>query len=234
MEFNPILAKELASLINCAYKQHHINEQWIPIGYTILQSITIKENGSTIPFGYICTKNNQTYVIFRGTSTPFEWYTDVLAAQVPFIVGKTTKGFKGIYDQIIPQIPKLPNNTIISGHSMGGALAHLLGYTFKEINPIIYSFCVPRFCDIELACSYNSLQLVSYRIFNTEDIVSYLPLATTNIGLEHIPIEILAKFFTKSNSNSFQHVGVPIPVTYNRECIMENHSVLPYIDQVKY
>lgn len=106
----------------------------------IIKSIMTKK----LPFGFIVRNGTDVTVVIRGTITPQEWIDDLKAAPVQFLPdnpawGKTTSGFKSLYSEMIAQIlPVLRDNLkngdslYVTGHSLGGALAHLVSAGLSE------------------------------------------------------------------------------------------------------
>lgn len=200
-----------------------------------------------IPFGFVATRGNNIYVVFRGTRTPLEWFDDVTIKQIAYIQGwgKTTLGFKAIYDElsghIIDALQKLyqtqPNSNIfVTGHSLGGALATLcvpdiLSKT-KFQNPILYTFASPRTVDVEFAKTFRDKKIEGFRIANTEDIVPTLPLSTPflekdllGIARALIALGLQSSLARISNYEVFEHVGEPIHFTVQKGTIADNHNL---------
>jgi triacylglycerol lipase len=203
---------------------------------------------TAVPFGYVATKDGNAYVIIRGTQTPLEWLADFTVGQVPFqqdpTWGRTTVGFKNIYDQfataIIDQLKLLrakgqAKNIFVTGHSLGAALAHLVAadiFIQLGVAPISYTFSGPRTGDPLFAAAYAKAQIETWRVFNTEDIVPTVPLAAveltpSKIGLTtNSQIEIVLQYLVKLiPSGVFQHIGNPVAVTFQRGDIADNHNL---------
>jgi hypothetical protein len=115
-------------LIDQAYQQFTIAKaanpsRWtIQDGYTLETQFCATENfvplpieipslkpaPNPLPFGFIASKENATYVVIRGTQTPLEWFDDASIQPMPFNAGwgNTTVGFMSIHRQIFPEIHK--------------------------------------------------------------------------------------------------------------------------------
>gem|GEM_PF-3253510 len=62
---------------------------------------------------------------------------------------------------------------------------------------------------------------MTWRIFNTEDLVPTLPFAVLEIGENQISGNVLARLF----GNGYEHVGYPIAVTSWKDNVTDNHGV---------
>lgn len=254
-------ALELGALIKHSYTQFEqrstpaTKQSWKPPQYTVVTECQLKQpSGEVVPFGFIATKDNNCYVIFRGTRTPFEWIDDVAIKQVDYLAGwgQTTKGFNDIYRKLSPQIISALNNLkkqmpslaniFLTGHSLGGAIADLCAADIlsnTSFKPISYTFGSPRTGDIDFAKKYLNSGIVSWRIFNTEDIVPTLPLPTFHIhpselGLNDSTIELSLKLVLSNIASNliFQHIGIPISFTFHKETIADNHNLDNYLQNL--
>src|SRR5262245_6926679 len=159
-----------------------------------------------VPFGFVATKGNDVYVVIRGTKTPLEWFDDFTAQPVSFQPsgkpwGNTMRGFKLLYDDLGPQISQALgtlqagggalHSIFVTAHSVGAALAHLsAAETMAQFGakPVSYTFCGPRAGDPQFVAAFETANLLTWRIFNTEDIVPTVPpaavqLATPSMGM---------------------------------------------------
>ncbi|MCB1322425.1 MAG: lipase family protein, partial [Leptospiraceae bacterium] len=125
------------------------------------------------PIGFVCRRGLDRYLIFRGTSAGIEWVQDSMLAQVPWrgpvgdltLGGGVHRGFLQIYQNIIPHPNSLRlkrgffsrkwGRLIISGHSLGGALASLAAFELNHLKPIVYTFASPRVFDPDFAAAYR-------------------------------------------------------------------------------
>jgi hypothetical protein len=212
-----------------------------------LDFIHLRGGTGPIPFGFIASKDDAVYVVIRGTQTPLEWFDDASIKPVAFNAGwgSTTSGFLLLHRQIFPTIlaffsgRQVPlGKLFITGHSLGAALANLVAadLAFNQLLKTdatkVYTFSGPRVGDSAFAAKFREhLGLSSWRVFNTEDLVPTLPLATTELdprsklGLFESKIELLLKLILTQTPLLFQHVDEPVAVTYQRNTIADNHNL---------
>ncbi len=73
-----------------------------------------------------------------------------------------------------------PRSFVVTGHSLGSALATLFGIENKEKNTFdvstICTFASPRVGDSEFVRQFNLLPVTSWRLVNTQDLVPKVPL----------------------------------------------------------
>ena len=187
-----------------------------------------------VSFGFIGTIGNDVFVVIRGTKTPLEWFDDFSAEPVAFQPsnqpwGSIGRGYSRIYDDIGPQIIKILteykaaggslDSIYVTGHSLGAALAHLAAAGIAAefgVTPISYTFSGPRAGDSIFANAAQDAGMVTWRIFNTEDIVPTVPpaavqMATPNMGMHGItPLTQALSTFVKLNTVGYEHIGHPI------------------------
>lgn len=130
---------------------------------------------------------------------------------------KCHKGFYVIYNsirtQLLTLIDKYPSaNLILTGHSLGGALAQLCSLDLSHLNPINYSFGSPLVFNKFGFETYNKLVPYSYRITNIYDMASFLPLPVMPSG------------------DTYYHVGHLVLFENNLGKYTNNHS-LAYIQE---
>lgn len=251
-DFDKNRAVELGKLVDAAYTQYGqratVGNAWEPAGYQIHAVFQAKECGVLVPFGFVASKGTDAYVVLRGTLTPFEWLDDATIVPVPFFLnwGNTTHGFKVAYRQLSPTIIQAIDtlksatafqDLYVTGHSLGAALAHLGAadiFAQRQISAISYTFAGPRTGDQAFAAAFVNAGLRTWRIFNTEDIVPTLPLSTpelapASLGLGETAGEMLLKLFLQHAAVNrggwlYEHLQVPIAVTYQKGSIADNHS----------
>ena len=136
------------------------------------------------------------------------------------------------YQDIRDEIDKYKgsvNSIVICGHSAGGALATLFYYVYENDNnrtklKIPVEYCITYGSPRVLINSHLNMELFYdkcnslIRIFNTLDIVPYLPL--------HNPVS-----FTTNIMSGFTHVGIPFPLDSN---VKNNSLNLLLLNILKY
>ncbi len=106
-----------------------------------------------------------------GTMTPGQ--QDSTPAPTTFaadIARAVSEGFAGNLDPALPMV--------VTGHSLGGALATLLVADLTAntpLKPLAWTFASPRVGDATFAARYSGLSTVSWRIYNQPDIVPNFP-----------------------------------------------------------
>jgi triacylglycerol lipase len=212
-----------------------------------LDFIHLRGGTKPIPFGFIASKDDAVYVVIRGTQTPLEWFDNASIKPISFNAGwgNTTNGFLRLHRQIFPKILEFFSGRqaplgrlFITGHSLGAALANLVAadlafnQLLKKDATKVYTFSGPRVGDSSFAAKFREhLGLSAWRVFNTEDLVPTLPLATTELdprsklGLFESRIELLLKLILTETPLLFQHVDEPVAVTYQRNTIPDNHNL---------
>jgi hypothetical protein len=155
-----------------------------------------------VSFGFVAQDPAGNVVVaIRGTEGILEWVQDAkfLAIKCPFLAGAglTEDGFTAVYEslrvaqdpaskRLVDALPGLPfpkpvASIIITGHSLGGALATLLALdvaanTALGKNLTAWTVASPRTGDPSFADTYNQVVPNENRVANRLDIVPKLPL----------------------------------------------------------
>lgn len=206
--YDPLFAKftmllcENVTYTNCLDPDNII----LPISFdkkiiTILYSKT-KYSNNTIIYGYLFYDINSktTFLIWSGTATARMWISDFnfQLESFPSSVNdnadvKVHEGYLNVYLKFRKQILNAwetiykdkSSYFVIAGHSLGGALTYISAFDFmlnhkEDIPLIIYTYGSPRVGNTEFVSQYNKLPFYrSIRIFNTEDLIPYIPLPVT-------------------------------------------------------
>ena len=192
------------------------------------------EAGEPLPIGFVATAGGRIYVVFRGTQTISEWISNAQFAQVdyPYVAdgGMTHRGFTELYASIQEDViasvtavkERLPDATILlTGHSLGGALAILAGPDLKERTgyvPVLYNFGAPRVGDPTFSRRFEGLVDTSWRTVNTNDPVPDLP-PTTVPGFEG----------NRPVTYSYDHIRTARAITFGSPVeIPVSHSLCNY------
>jgi len=127
------------------------------------------------------------YVTICGTKTSDDIMEDLQAKLVPLAIpgledDYAHDGFVDIMHKVLPQvITRLGSikKIIITGHSLGGAVATLLAYVLAknrpELDVQVHTFGSPRVCSRALATKYNAAVPKTVRVVLDRDIVPTLP-----------------------------------------------------------
>lgn len=146
-------------------------------------------------FGFALTSSTYNIIALRGTQSNFEWALDATIPQVPvpivwynhgkFQAAQVHLGFLIFFamlaDQIIAAAKQfnLALPCLVTGHSLGGALAVLSAPSLKILLPAqtfeMYNFAGPRVGDGTFVDAYNFFVPQSYRVVNLSDVVPMLP-----------------------------------------------------------
>jgi len=167
-------------------------------------------------FAYIFwNQNGQACFSFTGTFFAGQWLDDFHFRQVPatklngYECGVDVHtGFYQIYIRVRCELWKWwqtydssIRELYISGHSLGGALSTLCAFDFADVDAklIHYSFAAPRSGNVKYSEVFDQRVPQSLRIYNTEDIVVAVPLATfEGVTYQHTSVESGSVPFTKS------------------------------------
>jgi|TARA_R110000796_G_scaffold48135_4_gene115607 triacylglycerol lipase len=95
--------------------------------------------------------------------------------------GKVHAGFKAEIDKLYPALvkwlkPKSKKKLIITGHSLGAAMATILASRLKPTSPdlVLYTFGCPRVGNREWGVQFDDIE--AYRFVNTNDIIPQVPM----------------------------------------------------------
>jgi triacylglycerol lipase len=202
----------------------------IPAGYRYLSSFTAQAYGTSREwFGYLIESDDTIVIAFRGTTSTADTVSDLIASQTPFPwisnAGKTHRGFTDIYgtarQQILECLSKCDSNKklIISGHSLGGALATLCALDLvcnsKFASPIVYTFGAPRVGDPTFAAVYNRKVPITNRVVIESDLIPLVP-------------PPIYKSPTNSNVYLYLHVKGGFTLHFVSDSLSKNHALINY------
>lgn len=235
-DFNQPITREAAFLVKLAYDQFK-NATWnLGTGYQELGSLIA--DGER--FGFVARNltTQNVFVVFRGTETLMDWLANLSFHQVPHAWGMVERGFSDLYRQcsisVIAAVKRVPANSsvFVTGHSLGSALATLAtaDLAINGIASAMYNFASPRVGNPAFAAQFDSNGQVAarWRIVNTEDIVTTVPLATPNPGIDLPPLSPIALLLRPLEKLNYTHVGTPVNFTVNNGSIIANHGIGTY------
>jgi hypothetical protein len=193
MIFSKPAALQLCALNEAAYALATTGHCTLPAGFT--EPVAIRMGAGDRPFflrgdpldiwGYTTSNAGNLYVVFRGTQFTSgldfaqEWAEDALSLPMePLGAGKVHLGFYGAYEAL--RQPALdasaavgaptPNGRVITGHSLGAAIATLC---WADLGGDLMTFASPRVGDPAFGTALWNGQTV--RIVNAPDIVPDVP-----------------------------------------------------------
>lgn len=180
-------------LINLCLRASKAANQWAPHvvdvkGLYIMENFSSKEGVKGF-MGIEKPNDGTTIIAFGGTDQIRDWVYNIRFGKkqrwTPQDGRKVHRGFyqqyTSIQDTVIEFIYKYqPLRLVITGHSLGGALATLFSYDIirdglykGHLNCV--TFGSPRVGNIRFARHYNSIMPNNIRIVNGDDLVTTLP-----------------------------------------------------------
>ena len=162
------------------------------------------------------------FAVYRtfGTMTPGVQASSQASTAFALEVADAIVSFASGLDPTIP--------TIVSGHSLGGALGTLLVADLAANTPIkpqAWTFASPRVGDATFAARYGGLSQVSWRIYNLVDVVPYFP-AESSDHYQPVTAGYAINSLGKARwslscahaLNTYMHVLSPATVPLNPAC----------------
>jgi triacylglycerol lipase len=238
-QFDQDIAQESALLVTMAYDQSQ-NPAWnLGTGYQVLGTLETPQERFGFVAQNVVTKN--VFVVFRGTATPLDWMADLSFPQVNYSAihpewGKVEQGFWDVYQSCSQSVINAVKSAAgaphvyVTGHSLGGALATLAtaDLAINAIPAVMYSLASPRVGDPTFTARFNAQVTMGWRIANTEDIVTTVPLATPNLEIPVLPHNALGILLMLSHDLDYTHVGAAVNFTVNHGSVVQNHAIATY------
>ena len=173
-------------------------------GFAVSHVISDQDTGTVGYIGYL-NRNHRIYVVFRGTHSIDNFFTDIQLSQVRYstypdcncmVHDGFFKAEQSVISYVIRTVQSLQNTTgygvTIAGHSLGGALAHLAALDFLRvgITPSVYTFGQPRVGDIAFANLLTTLPAarrvysepgcsILWRLTHYKDMIPHLPVGNS-------------------------------------------------------
>ena len=163
---NPVTAVTWGPFIQAAYEQFasdpgQVNPAAItnmPAGYTLVRTIQMTDS-----FGPVQSRVFYGFVAAGGAPAPATFAADVARAAT---------------ESLAAEVDPAGLPIVVTGHSLGGALATLLVTDLTANTPLkpqAWTFASPNVGDAAFAARYGALSTVSWRIYNQVDVVPYFP-----------------------------------------------------------
>lgn len=246
--YDPSVALFTAQLVlNVEYYQENGNNLNLPTQLSFIGFINTVEQGAPVfGFGTVDPINRVLYIVFRGTRTAQEWSYDANFGQELFrtqvVASRPDKkyiqcsqdtmihsGFYTIFEQIVSQVDDIIRQTnemvdtiVVTGHSLGGAIASLVSIHLASIvigkRIIVYTFGKPRVGNNAYAeCIRENIGNRFNRLENESDLIPDLPLsATPNLKDYDSPW-------------IYTHEGVRVGYDLNWGSLQTNHLMPNYV-----
>ncbi|GAM26207.1 hypothetical protein SAMD00019534_093820, partial [Acytostelium subglobosum LB1] len=174
--------------------------------FSIVSNPIVIYNNSTDTLCYVATYGETVFVAFRGSTDISSWITNMKFFQTSYpkvAGGEVHLGFYEAYMSVQADVQNalsyhLKNcpsctNIVVTGHSLGGALATLcmadVVEWFSALPTMSYTFGSPRVGNIIFEEYYNSIQPNTWRVVNQKDIVPHVP-PQIPIQYHHVSNEI--------------------------------------------
>ena len=214
----------------------------------------------TETFGFVARRpdTGDAYVAFRGTESVDDWLINIEVRQVAQRPGwgNVEAGFADVYGQcsahIIDALKSVsPRQVFVTGHSLGAALASLCAADMKVetgMTPVLYTFASPRVGNPAFAKRFNVECPGTWRVANTEDIITTVPPPTSIIEGRHVDlltfiirflgrIPVLGDWVRRRigwtrvwrSDDVYEHVGTPVVFTTNIGTVLTNHGLPTYV-----
>lgn len=178
---------------------------------------------------------DRVWVVFRGTQSIEEGAQDILFGYSntgilsPGLVEggdySLHKGFVNIYNSFQKKLHSTieslnPKELIITGHSLGAALATISMFSFKDRpNTVGYGFGCPRVGNIDFVSIFNKEPNITwYNIINICDIFTNLPLS------------VMINILDPLEPYLYQQAGIIITFSTNWGSFLANHLLPIYQD----
>lgn len=195
----------ISNLAYCGYQNYaNLDFQGDVEGFVVTKTIYNEEHDTEGFVGYL-PSDESIYVAFRGSSSPENWVTNLDAVAVdyqeyPEWGCKVHRGFQdaamAVRNEIVAEVIRLndcmPEYAIkVTGHSLGGALAHHTGlYLINEgFDVSMYNFGQPRVGDDVFATHANEIFPRVFRQVHYKDLVPHVPLPSMD-NMTHTATEV--------------------------------------------
>lgn len=188
------------------------------------------------------------WLSFRGSQTIDDWKVDFNLNQTALSATYATddhhfsmkpekkprihQGFLSRYRMLRPQIletiktvdPKKSSTLVVTGHSLGAALATLAGLDLVlagYTNVIVYNFASPRVGDRSFTELVDQSMKV-YRIVNSSDLIPTLPLS------------VQPNMTTPNQPSFYSHCGSALYFSDNWLSLLNNHNIAIYMKNLEF
>jgi hypothetical protein len=166
-------------------------------GFTTVVSV---DNSSTDTQGFVAIDDRMILISFRSTEAKYrDWLTDLDFFPKSEDMARVHGGFKTALDSVWPALTKIigdnvlapdgqPKPVILTGYSLGGALATIAAVRVRKMMPrtgfvTVYTFGSPRVGNQAFADYAAALGVAPHRFVYGDDIVPYVPFYVPRVAL---------------------------------------------------
>lgn len=175
------------------YAPFQLPSEFTMIQEAFVQDIVIpffKTDKAQIPFGFLVESEKHLALVFRGTVAPVEWINNGFFLQRDFrcdgveegLELKVHGGFLDMFKMVrttlkpgIEYLEKVKKPLVITGHSLGSAIAQMAALWLAKYQPEVVTFGGPRVGSPDFVKHYNKTIKKSTRVVNGFDPVPALP-----------------------------------------------------------
>jgi len=161
----------------CAQLSLAVYSEVIPDGF-VCDSVQKIECQDTDTFGMACITANEVYFVFQGSESRSDWLNNFKIIRKEFHGIKAHKGFAEAAQSVLADVVSIiaanqGKDIVITGHSLGGAIAALIAVALRPQQVELITFGQPR------VASSRQLRLALYgeyiRVVNGSDVVPRKP-----------------------------------------------------------
>jgi len=194
---------------------------------------------------FIVANDDAVVIAFRGTEALklHDWLTDLDARMVNDQHEGFMKALRSVFTPVLEALqefaPYPTKKVFVTGHSLGGALAMLLGMRLCHRVDAVYTFGQPRVGNRKFVADYTPvLGAVTYRLVHEEDIVPRVP--GVLMGFRHAGQEVFLNCagFTQFNPPLLDKIasdawGLWKSWRAREEDVIRDHAMAKYLERIQ-
>ena len=245
--FTPDLYEQCISKAFLCMASYYMNYPDILNAYIKLSGVVFTEKKlfynskyqTCVILGY-SNVSKQAFIIFTGTvlANYMNVLEDLDYSLVPFIKGNVCHGFLYAYKSLEPYILEFlenkPGNIIVTGHSLGGAMATICASALKfaPFNTVnnarnikVVTFASPKVGDTEFKNFFSEQEIESIQVANIKDVIPHFPLGMFET-YDHVDLPLI---LTETSYGPTCYLGGAYVFDWNAFDWLDAHSLHTYI-----
>ena len=140
---------------------------------------------------FVASNSRQTLLSFRGTAGTADWFRDLTVFSTDTAFGSLHEGFflgvKQVKDEIVQVLERVDaknKSLVLTGHSLGGALATIAAAELGDEYPItgIYTYGQPAVGKEDFQTFMQKYAGKLYRVINDDDVITKVPPGYVHVG----------------------------------------------------